>query len=213
MRFGDDARRRLIVAITGATGVALGVRILELLADRPEIETHLVISQWGRVTIRTECDRSVAEIERLADFVHGPRDQAAPISSGSFTTDGMIVAPCTMKTLAEIGHGLSDGLIARAADVVLKERRKLVLLAREMPLSATHLKNMLAVSELGAVVLPPMLTFYNSPENIGDLVDHVAQRTLDQFGITVTAAPRWNGLPRREKSAQANSPERAGRAF
>lgn len=211
MDIGDTgrARRRLVVAITGATGVAIGVRILEILADLPEFETHLVISQWARVTIRTECDRSVAEIERLADFVHGARDQAAPISSGSFTTEGMIVAPCTMKTLAEISHGLSDGLISRAADVVLKERRKLVLLTRETPLSATHLRNMLTVSELGAVVLPPMLTFYNSPRSVADLVDHVAHRTLDQFGITVPGTRRWEGLPRGEK---ASSLERVGRA-
>lgn len=196
---------RLIVAITGATGAVLGVRILELLRDLPEIETHLVISDWAKVTIRAECDRSVAQIEALADVVHGTRDQTAPIASGSFRTLGMIVAPCSMKTLAEISHGMAGGLVARAADVVLKERRKLVLLTRETPLSAIHLRNMLTVTELGAVVLPPVLTFYNAPEGVGDLVDHIAHRTLDQFELDAPGAKRWTGLsianPRRSPHA------------
>jgi 4-hydroxy-3-polyprenylbenzoate decarboxylase len=197
-------RKRLIVAITGATGAALGARILELLAGLPEIETHLVISDWAKVTIRTECDRSVRQVEELADVVHGSRDQTALIASGSFRTEGMIVAPCSMKTLAEISHGLAGGLVARAADVVLKERRKLVLLTRETPLSAIHLNNMLTVTGLGAIVLPPVLTFYNAPDGVADLVDHIAHRTLDQFGLATPGAKRWAGL--------AHSPRRAPHA-
>ncbi len=194
-------RQRLIVAITGATGAALGVRILELLADMPAVETHLVISDWAKVTIRTECDRSVQQTEQLAHTVHHARDQTASIASGSFLTEGMIIAPCSMKTLAEISHGLAGGLIARAADVALKERRKLVLLTRETPLSAIHLTNMLTVTELGAVVLPPMLTFYNAPDSVADLVDHIAHRTLDQFGLAAPGAARWEGLSRRSPHA------------
>lgn len=197
----EPNRKRLIVAITGATGAALGVRVLELLAGATEIETHLVISDWAKVTIQTECDRSVPQIAELADVVHGSRDQTAPIASGSFRTEGMIVAPCSMKTLAEISHGLAGGLVARAADVALKERRKLVLLTRETPLSAIHLNNMLTVTGLGAIVLPPVLTFYNAPDSLADLVDHIAHRTLDQFGIAVPGAKRWEGFSRRSRHA------------
>lgn len=188
---------RLIVGITGATGAPIGVRLLELLQDIPEVETHLVLSKWARKTIELETPYTVAGVRRLADVSYASGDQAAAISSGSFDTAGMIIAPCSMKTLAGIRTGYADTLVTRAADVVLKERRQLVLVARETPLSEIHLENMLALSRMGAVILPPMLAFYNEPASIADLVDHVAMRVLDQFGLQ-TPAPtrRWTGLAR-----------------
>jgi 4-hydroxy-3-polyprenylbenzoate decarboxylase len=187
---------RLIVGMTGATGATLGVRLLESLREIPEVETHLVLSRWARVTIELETPYRVAEVGKLADAVYGPGDQAAPISSGSFHTDGMIVVPCSMKTLAGIRIGYADGLLTRAADVVLKERRKLVLVPRETPLSEIHLENMLALSRMGAVLVPPMPAFYNHPESVADVVDHIVSRVLDQFGLPAPQARRWAGLPR-----------------
>jgi 4-hydroxy-3-polyprenylbenzoate decarboxylase len=193
---------RLIVGITGATGAPFGVRLLELLQDLPDVETHLVMSKWARTTIELETPYTAREVAGLADVCHGAGDQAATISSGSFRTDGMVIAPCSMKTLAAIRTGYADTLIARAADVVLKERRRLVLLPRETPLSEIHLDNMLALTRMGAVMVPPMPAFYTRPTSVGDIVDHVVMRVLDQFGLDApTDTPRWAGLPDARRAA------------
>jgi 4-hydroxy-3-polyprenylbenzoate decarboxylase len=186
--------KRLIVAMTGATGAPLGVHLLQTLRDIPEVETHLVVSKWARATIELETPYTVRDVYALADVVHGAGDQAATISSGSFRTDGMVVIPCSMKTLAGIRTGYADELIGRAADVVLKERRRLVLVARETPLSEIHLDNMLALARMGAVILPPMPAFYNQPSSIGDMVNHITTRVLDQFDLDAPDARRWKGL-------------------
>lgn len=188
--------KRLIVAMTGASGAPLGVHLLQTLRTVPDVEVHLILSKWARATIELETPYSVRDVYDLADVVHGAGDQAATISSGSFRTDGMVVIPCSMKTLAGIRTGYADGLIGRAADVVLKERRRLVLVAREAPLSEIHLENMLALSRMGAVILPPMPAFYNLPATIDDVVGHVTTRVLDQFDIEAPDAVRWNGITR-----------------
>ncbi len=186
--------RRLIVAITGATGAAYGVRLLELLRTLPGVEPHLVVTPAGWMNIGHELQRPRREIEALAPVVHNVRDVGASIASGSFPTAGMIVAPCSMRTLAAIAHGLSDNLVTRAADVVLKERRRLVLLARETPLTLVHLRNMTAVTEMGGIIFPPLPAFYHRPQGIGELIDHTCARVLDLFEIEHRLAPRWGGL-------------------
>ncbi|MGI9004431.1 MAG: UbiX family flavin prenyltransferase [Pseudonocardia sp.] len=183
---------RLVVGITGATGTVIGVRVLRGLRDLG-VETHLVLSRWGRATLQMETDVSVAELYALADHVHGHGDQSAPISSGSFRTDGMIVVPCSMKTLAAIRLGYGEGLIPRAADVTLKERRTLVLVTRELPLSEIHLDHMLALARMGVVIAPPTPAFYQRPHTVEDLVTHIAARILDQFGLELPGAVRWDG--------------------
>lgn len=193
---------RLIIGMTGATGAPLGVGLLEALRENPDVETHLITSRWARTTIELETPYSAREVAKLADVVHGSGDQAASISSGSFRTDGMVIAPCSMKTLAGIRTGYADGLIGRAADVALKERRKLVLVPRETPLSEIHLDNMLALSRMGTVMVPPMPAFYNRPESVGDIVDHVVTRVLDQFDLPAPAARRWNGLAAARREAE-----------
>ncbi|MFD8810464.1 non-oxidative hydroxyarylic acid decarboxylases subunit B [Streptomyces sp. NPDC059627] len=185
---------RLIVGMTGATGAPFGVRLLQALKQLPEVETHLVLSRWARTTIELETGFSARQVGALADVVHGPEDQAATISSGSFRTDGMVIVPCSMKTLAGIRAGYADGLVGRAADVVLKERRKLVLVPRETPLSEIHLDNMLALARLGVQMVPPMPAFYNHPQSVDDIVDHVTARILDQFDLPFPAARRWEGM-------------------
>ncbi len=184
--------RRVIVGITGATGVVYGVRLLERL-KAAGVETHLVISQWGARTLLHEMQLTRRDVEALATEVYAPGDMGAAISSGSFRTDGMVVAPCSAKTLAAIAHGFGDSLIHRAADVVLKERRKLVLLLREAPLSTIHLENALAATRAGAVILPPMPAFYQLPRTVDDLVQHTVERVLDQFDIELPDAHRWSG--------------------
>jgi flavin prenyltransferase len=183
---------KLIVALTGATGAIYGVRLLERLREAGA-ETHLVISRWGARTLLHETPYSRAQVEALATVVYAPGDMGAAISSGSFRTDGMIVAPCSAKTLAAIAHGFGENLIHRAADVMLKERRRLVLALREAPLSDIHLENMLKLSRMGVVILPPMPAFYNHPRTVDDVVDHTVARMLDQFGIEVAATARWSG--------------------
>ena len=183
---------RLIVGITGATGVIYGVRLLERLREAG-VETHLVISRWGARTLLHETPYSREQVEALAHASYAPGDMGATISSGSFATAGMIVVPCSAKTLGAIAHGYGDGLIHRAADVVLKERRKLLLAVREAPLSDIHLENMLKLSRMGAVILPPMPAFYMNPRSLADIVEHTVERMLDQFGIEVPGAARWNG--------------------
>ena len=184
---------RLIVGITGATGVIYGVRLLERLRDAG-VETHLVISRWGARTLAHETPYSREQVEALAHTTYAPGDMGAAISSGSFQTAGMVIVPCSAKTLGAIAHGFGDGLIHRAADVVLKERRKLLLSVREAPLSDIHLENMLKLSRMGAVILPPMPAFYNNPRSLTDIVNHTVARMLDQFGIEAPGgSQRWTG--------------------
>jgi 4-hydroxy-3-polyprenylbenzoate decarboxylase len=185
--------KRLIVGITGASGAAYGVRILERLSELP-VETHLIATRWARVTIEHETGRSWADVRALADVVHAEGDQAAAVSSGSFRTDGMVVAPCSVKTLGAIANGFAHNLVCRAADVVLKERRPLVLAVRETPLHSIHLRNMLTLSDMGVVIFPPTPAFYNKPESVDDIVDQTALRILDQFGLDLPSATRWAGL-------------------
>lgn len=183
---------RVIVGLTGATGAIYGVRALERLRAAG-VETHLVISRWGVRTLLHETPYSREHVEALADVVYAPNDMGAAISSGSFQTAGMLIAPCSAKTLAAVAHGFGDNLIHRAADVVLKERRKLVLAVREAPLSDIHLENMLKLSRMGTVILPPVPAFYNGPRTVDDVVDHTVARLLDQFGVPVPDAQRWSG--------------------
>jgi len=186
--------RRLIVAITGATGVIYGVRLLQLLRELPGVESHLIISEAGVLNLHQELEMRRKQVEALADVVHNVRDVGASIASGSFQSDGMIVAPCSMKTLASIAHGLSDNLIARAADVVLKERRRLVLMVRETPFNLAHLRNMTSVTEMGGIIFPPLPGFYQRPQTIEQMVDHTVGRVLDLFDIPHALTPRWEGL-------------------
>jgi 4-hydroxy-3-polyprenylbenzoate decarboxylase len=183
---------RLIVGITGATGVIYGVRLLERLREA-RVDTHLVLSRWGARTLQHETRYSREQVEALASAVYKPDDMGAAISSGSFQTAGMIVAPCSAKSLAAIAHGYGDNLIHRAADVIIKERRKLLLAVREAPLSEIHLENMLRLSRMGVVILPPMPAFYNHPATLDDVVEHTVSRMLDQFGIPVPDIARWTG--------------------
>lgn len=186
--------KRLIVAITGATGTVYGVRLLQALRDAGGIETHLMISDAGVLSLHQELDMNRKEVEALAHAVHNVRNVGASIASGSFRSEGMVVAPCSMKTLASVAHGFSDNLIARAADVVLKERRRLVLMVRETPLNLAHLRNMTAVTEMGGVIFPPLPGFYHHPQSIDEMIDHTIGRVLDLFDIPHALAPRWTGL-------------------
>ena len=183
---------RLIVGITGATGVIYGVRLLERLREAG-VETHLVISRWGARTLLHETPYTREQVEALAHTVYASTDMGAAISSGSFQTAGMVVVPCSARTLAAIAHGFGDSLIHRAADVVLKERRKLLLAVREAPLSDVHLENMLKLSRMGVVILPPVPAFYNNPRSLADIVEHTVERMLDQYGVEVPGAARWAG--------------------
>ncbi len=190
----DQPPRRLIVAITGATGAIYGVRLLTQLSATPGIETHLVVSDAGALTLHQEAGMQRRDVEALAHVVHKNRDIGASIASGSFQSDGMVIAPCSMKTLASVAHGLSDNLIARAADVVLKERRRLVLMVRETPFNLAHLRNMTSVTEMGGIVFPPLPSFYHRPATIEEMVDHTVGRVIDLFGIGHSLAPRWAGM-------------------
>jgi 4-hydroxy-3-polyprenylbenzoate decarboxylase len=183
-------RRRLIVGISGATGIAYGVRLLELLRSL-DVESHLVVSQAGDLTRAYETDLSAAALRGLADVCYKPGDVGAAIASGSFRTLGMVVAPCSVRTLSEIATGVTGTLLTRAADVCLKERRRLVLLVRETPLHAGHLKSMLAVTEAGGVVAPPVPAFYTRPHTLAEVVDHTLARVLDLFDLDVPHAKRW----------------------
>ena len=199
--------KRLIVAITGASGAIYGIRLLQVLLTLPGWETHLVLSASGALTAAQEVDLKRSEIEALADEVHSVKDIGAVVSSGSFHTAGMVVAPCSMKTLAGIAHGLADNLVSRAADVVLKERRRLVLLARETPLNLAHLRNMVAVTEMGAIVFPPVPAFYVRPASLDDMVNHTVGRVLDLFDVDHSdLVKRWEGLRRPQPAALARMP-------
>jgi 4-hydroxy-3-polyprenylbenzoate decarboxylase len=184
---------RLIVGITGATGTIFGVRLLQLLHGSG-VETHLVVSKWAARTLAHETPYSLKDVQSLATQNYGVGAQGAAISSGSFVTLGMVIAPCSMRTLAAIAHGLGDNLIHRAADVVLKERRKLVLVVRESPFSEIHLENMLKLARMGVVILPPVPAFYNNPQNLDDMISHIAMRVIDQFDIHLDVINRWDGV-------------------
>src|SRR5436309_3031822 len=184
---------RLIVGLTGATGTIFGVRLLQMLHGSG-VETHMVMSKWAARTLIHETQHTVEEIQDLATRNYPLGDQGAAISSGSFLTLGMVVVPCSMRTLAAIAHGLGDNLIHRAADVILKERRKLVLAVREAPLSDIHLENMLKLSRMGVVICPPMPAFYNKPQSLDDLVNYTAARLLDQLDIHLDVRNRWTGM-------------------
>ncbi|MBI1748480.1 MAG: UbiX family flavin prenyltransferase [Acidobacteria bacterium] len=185
--------KKIIVALTGATGTILGIRLLQAL-QRSAAETHLVVSRWAGRTLLHETPYTLPQVQSLAAYSYSPDDIAAPISSGSFLTHGMVIIPCSMRTLAAIAHGHGDNLIHRAADVILKERRKLALIVREAPLSDIHLENMLKLSRLGAVIFPPVPAFYNHPCTIDDIVDHIVMRVLDQFDIHLDGVKRWDGI-------------------
>ena len=186
-------QRRIIVAITGASGAIYGIRLLQVLAHLG-VETHLVLSDAAKITLTSETDLSVGEVQSLAAVVHHSKDIAASISSGSFQTEGMIVAPCSMRTLAEISTGVTTSLVSRAADVVLKERRRLVLLVRETPLHLGHLRSMVQVTEMGAVVMPPVPAFYQRPASLDDVIQHTVNRCLDLFQMAPPDTYRWQGL-------------------
>jgi 4-hydroxy-3-polyprenylbenzoate decarboxylase len=184
---------RLVVGISGASGAAYGVRLLELLRTAP-VETHLVVSKSAQLTLAAETGRKLAEVAALADFAHNAADVAAPIASGSFKTIGMVIAPCSVRSLSEIAYGTTSTLLTRAADVVLKERRRLVLLVRETPLHLGHLRAMTAATEAGAVVYPPVPALYARPATIEEMVNHTLGRVLDLFDIELGTARRWGGL-------------------
>ena len=186
--------RRIVVGISGASGAVYGVRLLQALQPMCGIESHLVVSDAGWRNLQHELDLDRASVEALADQVHDVRNIGAAIASGSFQCAGMVIAPCSMRTLAAVAHGLSDNLLTRAADVVLKERRRLVMLVRESPLHLTHLRNMVAVTEMGAIVCPPLPAFYLRPASISDIVDHSVVRALDLLDVPHDLAPRWEGL-------------------
>lgn len=199
------AKKRVIIGISGSTGAIYGIRLLEILRDAPEIETHLVVTVPGRQTILHETEYSVKQVEELADRCYRPGDIAAAISSGSFQTHGMIIAPCSIKTLSGIANSYGDNLLVRAADVSLKERRRLVLLLRETPLHLGHLRLMTHAAEAGAIIMPPLPAFYGRPKTIDDLVNQTVGRTLDQLDLGDLAAglfERWEGTPGRMKAEE-----------
>lgn len=185
-----SSKNRLIVGISGASGVVFGVRMLEVL-KRLEIETHLVMTKAAELTLSHETSLKAADVRALASFAYAPGDVAAPISSGSFRSLGMVVAPCSVRSMSEIATGVTTGLLTRAADVVLKERRRLVLMVRETPLHVGHLRNMLQIAEMGGVIAPPVPAFYGRPASIDDIVNHSVGRALDLFGIDTGLVQRW----------------------
>lgn len=187
--------KKLIVGISGASGVVYGIRLLDVLRDVPDVETHLVLSTAGATTIGLETDFTAEQVKQLADVTYRFKDIAAPISSGSFKTDGMVIVPCSMKTLAGIANSFSDNLLLRAADVVLKDRRRLVIVSRETPLHLGHLRLMVQATEMGAIVAPPMPAFYHRPQSIDDIVNQTVNRVLDLLDVTLPADlfQRWQG--------------------
>jgi len=187
-------KKKIIIAITGATGAIYGMRLLEVLRTIDDVESHLILSAAGALTAQYELGLDKAAIAALADVTHHPKDIGATLSSGSFITHGMVIAPCSMKTLGCIANGIADNLVSRAADVILKERRPLVLMVRESPLNLIHLRNMTTLSEMGAIIAPPVPAFYTSPESIDDIVNHTVARTLDSLNISTPDTIRWQGL-------------------
>jgi 4-hydroxy-3-polyprenylbenzoate decarboxylase len=197
--------KRLVVAITGATGVIYGIRLLERLRGLPEVETHLVVSAPGKRTILEETDYTLRDVEALAHHVHDNRDIGASLASGTFRTAGMVVAPCSIKTASAVAYCRSDSLIARAADVTLKEGRPLVMLVRETPLHAGHLRCFMALVEMGAVLLPPMPAFYHRPKDLEDIIAHTLTRALDRLGVPLPGAPEWQGTQPRPGSGTVDA--------
>ena len=200
--------RRMVVGITGATGIGYGVRLVQALRELG-IESHLVVSKAGEMTRAYETDLSSEHLRGLADVVYSPSDIAAPIASGSFRTMGMIVAPCSVRTMSDIAHRVTSGLISRAADVVLKERRRLVLMLRETPLHAGHLKSMLAVTEMGGIIAPPVPAFYARPQSLDDMVTHTIGRVLDLYDLDLDAFPRWG---EEDRTSVADAPPQSGKS-
>ena len=190
----SNVPKRVIVAITGASGATYGVRLLQMLRETPDVETHLVVSDAGLLNLWQELQMNRQQLEALASVVHPAHDVGASIASGSFQSDGMVVAPCSMRTLAAVALGLSDNLITRAADVMLKERRRLILMVRETPLNLAHLRNMTSVTEMGGIVYPPLPALYHRPQTIAEMIDHTVSRVLDLLGLPQPQAPRWQGL-------------------
>jgi 4-hydroxy-3-polyprenylbenzoate decarboxylase len=200
-------KRRLIVGISGATGAIYGVRIIEILSKIDDVETHLVLTKAGRMTIQVETPYSLKDVENMADVVHDINNVGASISSGSFRTAGMVIAPCSMKSMSGIAHSLGGDLLVRAADVVLKERKKLVLVARETPLHLGHLEAMVALTRMGAVIFPPVPAFYHRPKTLDDVINQTVTRVLDQFDIDVKLFHRWDeeGMSRHPDAGKATS--------
>ena len=191
---GEPAPKRVIVAISGASGAVYGVRLLETLHRLGGVETHLVVSKAGWLNVQQEMELSRTQVEALADAVYPVDHVGATIASGSFPCDAMVIAPCSMRTLGAVAHALSDNLITRAADVMLKERRRLILMVLERPLNLTHLRNMTCVTEMGAIVFPPVPAFYQRPQTVAELVDNTVSRVVDLLGVAQPQAPRWGGL-------------------
>ena len=186
--------KRIIVAISGASGAVYGVRLLQVLRELGQVQTHLTVSDAGWLNVQQELDLSRADVEALADAAYPAQDVGASIASGSFLCDAMVIAPCSMRTLAAVALGLSDNLITRAADVMLKERRRLILMVRETPLNLAHLRNMTSVTEMGGIIFPPVPGFYHRPQTIAEMVDHTVGRVVDLLGLPQTNAARWGGL-------------------
>ena len=186
--------KRIVVAISGASGAVYGVRLLQVLRQIGGVQTHLTVSDAGWLNLQQELDLSRAEVEALADVAYPVREVGSAIASGSFQCDGMVVAPCSMRTLAAVALGLSDNLISRAADVMLKERRRLILMVRETPLNLAHLRNMTSVTEMGGIIFPPVPAFYNRPLTLDDLVKHSVSRVVDLLGLPQVDVSRWNGM-------------------
>ena len=190
----SSPQKRIVVAISGASGAIYGVRLLQMLREIAQVQTHLTVSDAGLLNLLQELDMDRAAVEALADVVHAARDVGAAIASGSFQCDGMVIAPCSMRTLAAVAHGLADNLITRAADVMLKERRRLILMVRETPLNLAHLRNMTSVTEMGGIIFPPVPSFYHRPQSVAELVDQTVSRVVDLLGLPQPQAPRWGGL-------------------
>lgn len=185
----------IIIGITGATGSIYGIRLLEVLSGNKDVETHLIISEAGETTIKYETDRTVKDIKKLANYSYDIGDVGARISSGSFKTDGMIIAPCTVKTMSALANSYNENLIIRAGDVTLKERRKLVLMVRETPLHIGHLRSMERLTEMGAIIMPPVPAFYHKPKALEDIIDHTVGKMLDMVGVEHNLFQRWAGIP------------------
>jgi 4-hydroxy-3-polyprenylbenzoate decarboxylase len=186
--------KKIIIGITGASGAILGIRLLEVLRTLKNVETHLIISRAAQITIAHETDYKISDVQKLADHVHKFEDIGAICASGSFKADGMIIAPCSIKTMSEIATGVTNSLMSRAADVMLKEKRKLVLMVRETPLHSLHLRSMAALSDAGAFIMPPVVTLYQKPKTIDDMINHIIGRALDHFDIEAGLVKRWKGL-------------------
>ena len=193
---------RLIVGMSGASGVIYGIRLLEVLRDAADVETHLILSNGAKLNIALETDWEVKAVEVMAEVVHSDQNLAATISSGSYPTDGMVIAPCSMKTLSGVVNSYSDNLVVRAADVVLKERRRLVLVPRETPLHVGHTRLLHEAAQMGAVIAPPMPAFYNDPASVDDIINHTVGRLLDLFGIDSGLVKRWQGANQRTKTSK-----------